>query len=221
MPNDKQRRAEGTTRLTQVAIYARVSTNDGRQDTENQLQQLREYVERQPAWQLDGEFIDNASGSNGNRPALKAMFQAASLREFDLLLFWSLDRLTREGTLPTLNYLQRLTSHGVEWKSFTEQWFDSAGPFREAIISIMATLAKLERTKISERTLAGLARARREGKALGRPRKVWDRDKALELRRAGWTYKEIAQKMRVHERTIIRLVRARSTADAAPRPAPR
>jgi DNA invertase Pin-like site-specific DNA recombinase len=75
----------------------------------------------------------------------------------------------------TLQYLQKLTSYGVNWKSFMEQYLDSVGIFKDAIISIMATLAKQERVKISERTLAGLEVARAKGKTLGRPKSVFDR----------------------------------------------
>jgi DNA invertase Pin-like site-specific DNA recombinase len=73
------------------------------------------------------------------------------------------DRFSREGVLPTLKHLELLTSYGVAWKSFTEQYFDSCGIFRDAVISIAATLAKQERLKISERTVAGLERARKAG----------------------------------------------------------
>lgn len=98
------------------------------------------------------------------------MFEDASRRKFDLLLFWALDRLSREGVLETLQHLNRLTAYGIAWRSFTEQFFDSCGPLSEAVIAIMATLAKQERIKRSERTRAGLARVRAAGKALGRPR---------------------------------------------------
>jgi len=73
------------------------------------------------------------------------MFKAASQRKFDVLLFWSLDRLSREGVLETLQHLNRLTSHGVNYRSFTEQYFDSCGIFKDAVISILATVAKQER----------------------------------------------------------------------------
>jgi len=95
------------------------------------------------------------------------MFEAASRREFDVLLFWSLDRLSREGTVETLNHLQRLTSYGVHWRSFTEQYLDSTGIFREAVIGILAVVAKQERVRISEHVQAGLARARKQGRIEG------------------------------------------------------
>ena len=99
----------------------------------------------------------------------KAMFDGAFKREFDCVLFWSLDRFSREGTLETLQHLQRLTSYGVAFKSYTEQYLDGTGMFRDAIIGILAALAKQERVRLSERVQAGLARARAEGRIGGRP----------------------------------------------------
>jgi len=77
-------------------------------------------------------------------------------RLFDLVLFWSLDRFSREGVLPKLRQLELLTSYGVAWKSYTEQYLDSCGISRGVVISIAATLAKQERLKISELTIAAL-----------------------------------------------------------------
>lgn len=88
---------------------------------------------------------------------------AAASRQFDLVLFWSLDRLSREGVLQTLTYLQRLTSYCVGWRSFTEQYLDTCGIFRDAVLSILATIAKHERIRLSERTIAGLEQARKRG----------------------------------------------------------
>jgi DNA invertase Pin-like site-specific DNA recombinase len=100
------------------------------------------------------------------------MFEAASRREFNAVLFWSLDRFTREGTLPTLQYLQRLDSYGVAYRSFTESWLDSLGPFKDVVLALLATLAKQERVGLSERVTAGLARARKKGRIGGRPKLV-------------------------------------------------
>ncbi len=161
------------TKIERVAIYARVSTdkrqNDPRrQETENQLVQLREFCDHQ-GWSITGEYIDRASGSKSDRPAFKQLFEDAHQHKFDLVFFWALDRFSREGVLETLTYLQRLDQCGVAYRSFTEQYIDSAGMFRDAIISILATLAKQERVRMSERTIAGLERARAKGKQLGRP----------------------------------------------------
>ncbi len=158
---------------TRVAIYARVSTKDKGQEVENQLRQLREFSALQ-GWTVIREYVDHESGSTNDRAEFRAMFRDASLRKFDVLLFWALDRLSREGVLETLQHLNRLTACGVGYRSFTEQYFDSCGVFKDAVIAIIATVAKQERVRISQRVRAGLDVARARGRSLGRPKVVVD-----------------------------------------------
>src|SRR5271168_4369340 len=196
-----------------TAIYARVSTKDGRQDTENQLRQLRDFAATQ-GWIIVHEYVDRASGKRGDREQFQRMFTAASKREFDILLFWSLDRLSREGTVETLNHLQRLTSYGVNYRSFTEQYLDSTGIFKEAVIGILAAVAKQERVRLSERTIAGLQRARAQGRVGGRP-KVEDNPgtvKALrKLREQGQSIRQIAAELSLSTGTVQKLVKQIAT----------
>jgi DNA invertase Pin-like site-specific DNA recombinase len=145
----------------QVALYARVSTS--KQDAENQLLQLRGYAQRE-GWQIYDEFVDVTSGANDRRLAWDALFRAAHMGLFDAVLFWSLDRFSRSGTLFTLQKLKELENCKVEWVSYTEPYMRSLGPFRDVVISIMATLAKVERERLSERTKAGLVKAKNVGK---------------------------------------------------------
>jgi DNA invertase Pin-like site-specific DNA recombinase len=150
-----------------VAIYARVSTRD-KQETLNQIAQLREFC-RQQGWLVFAEYVDHETGSVSTRADFQKMLLHASQRKFDVLLFFALDRLTREGTLATLQYLERLTSYQVGYKSFTEPYLDSCGTFKDVVISLLATMAKQERIRMGERVRAGLQRIRRQGKKLGRP----------------------------------------------------
>ncbi|HEX4715609.1 MAG TPA: recombinase family protein [Ktedonobacteraceae bacterium] len=201
--------------ISHVVLYARVSKNqvaakynDKVQDTENQLAQLREFCAKQ-GWTITREYVDHVSGKTAHkRTQFQAMLAAASRREFDLILFWSLDRFSREGVLPTLKHLEVITSYGVAWKSFTEQYFDSCGIFRDAIISIAATLAKQERVRISERTIAGLERARRQGRFGGRPHRVVDREWMRRLREEGRSFREIATEVGVSAMTAARILRS-------------
>ena len=190
-----------------IAIYSRVSTKDKGQDVQNQLKQLREFCEKQ-GWPIMREFVDHASGKHGDREQFQAMFAAASRREFGLVLFWSLDRFSREGVYETLQYLQRLTAYGVGYRSFTEQYLDSCGLFKDAVISILATIAKQERVRLSERTIAGLERARVQGRIGGRPRREYDHDRLAELRRSGLSLGQIAVQMGLSKTTVARLVTA-------------
>src|SRR5215469_10235245 len=139
------------------AIYSRVSTV--RQEAENQLAQLREFA-RVMGWNVVSEYIDQMTGKHSDRTEFQRMFVDASLRKFDILLFWSLDRLSREGALETLQHLNRLTGYGVQWRSLTEQYLDSTGMLRDAVISILAVVAKQERVRRSERTKASVERRR-------------------------------------------------------------
>lgn len=184
-----------------VALYLRVSTE--KQDCENQARQLRAFAKKQN-WNVVSEYTDaGESGAKSNRAALRRMFQDASRRKFDLLLFWALDRLSREGVLPTLRYLETLTKYGCEWRSYTEQFFDSCGPFRDAVISIMATLAKQERLRRSERTKAGLERARAAGTILGRPRCNVEVQEIQRLRKQGASWRAVGKALGISSATCL------------------
>ena len=135
-------------RIERVALYASVSTKDGRQDTENQLIALREYCAKH-GWEISGEYVDHETGGTSKRPHFQKMFADARARKFDLVLFWSLDRLSREGVSATLGHLERLTGYGVGWRSHTEEYLDSCGIFRDAVQGILATIAKQERIRRS------------------------------------------------------------------------
>ena len=175
-----------------IAIYTRISTKDKGQETENQRAQLVQFSESQ-GWQITQEYQDHESGGNPDRAQFRRMLQDAGTRKWDLLLFWALDRLTREGTLATLKYLELLESYGIRWRSFTEPWIDSAGPFRDVIISLLASLAKQERIRISERVKAGLERVRTEGKRLGRKPRLIPENRLRELVKQEWSLAEMAQ----------------------------
>jgi DNA invertase Pin-like site-specific DNA recombinase len=190
-----------------VALYSRVSTKDKGQDTQNQLLQLREFCSKQ-GWSIVREYVDYASGKRADRDEFQQMFDAASRRPFDLVLFWSLDRFSREGVCETLMHLQRLTTIGISYKSFTEQYLDSCGLFRDVVVSVLAAIAKQERVRLSERTVAGLERARLLGRVGGRPRKECDRDKLTELRRSGLSPAQIATQTGLSKTTVARLVTA-------------
>ena len=187
-----------------VAIYTRVSGKSNRQDAANQSLQLIEYCQRQ-GWDYI-EYTDRMSGTRADRAAFLQMFEDARVRRFDMVLFWALDRFSREGTLKTLEYLQRLDSCGVGWKSYTEQYLDSTGMFRDAVIAILATIAKQEHARLSERVVAGLRRAKREGKVLGRKRIILDREKIRTLHASGQSVRAIAAEVGVSKSLVANIL---------------
>ena len=186
-----------------TAIYARVSTKDKGQDTENQLHQLREYCARQ-GWPVVEEYIDHQSAKTGNRDAFKRLFEDASRRKFDVVVVWALDRFTREGVLETFQYIRQLNSSGVQFESYTEAQFRATGPAGELMLAVAAWIAKQERQRISDRTKAGIARAKRQGVHCGRPKRVFRRDEALRLHKTGLSLRAIASELDVSFMTIRR-----------------
>ena len=152
-----------------VAIYARVSTRDKGQDPENQVHQLRAFAEQHGT--LYKVFTEEASGGKPFRTEFKQLLMEAYQKKFDLVVFWRLDRFSREGALPTLKYLKELRDHGVNYKSFTEPYLDSLGPFGDVIVSMLATIAAQDLIKISENTKASLAKKKAAGMRLGAPMK--------------------------------------------------
>ena len=137
-----------------VAIYARVSTDDKGQDPENQLTQLREWC-ASCNHTIVNEYVDYESGRKAERREFNRLFEDAHRRQFDLVMFWALDRFSREGMVPTILHLQRLASYGVSFHSFTEAHLATDNELvRNILLALLASLAKVEAQKISERTKA-------------------------------------------------------------------
>jgi DNA invertase Pin-like site-specific DNA recombinase len=196
--------------MTRVAIYARVSTADKTkgQDPENQLRKLRQFCKTQ-GWKIAEEYVDRASGAKSDRREFTRMFQDASRAQFDIVLFWSLDRFSREGIVKTLQQLNDLTHYGIKYRSLQEPFIDTLHPFGDLLAAFVAKIAELERGRICERVKAGLDRARSEGKRLGRPKAVFDRARVLELHQQGKSYAEIASELGLSGKmTVYRAIRA-------------
>ena len=134
--------------VIRAAYYLRISTEA--QELDNQRGEIMPFIERR-GWKLVHPFEDMMSGrkTEKGRPGFAAMLKVAHQRKFDIVVFWALDRLTREGTRATLNYLQRLESKGVGYVSYQEQWLDSTGPFKDVMISMFATLALVRSNRLA------------------------------------------------------------------------
>jgi DNA invertase Pin-like site-specific DNA recombinase len=187
-----------------IALYARVSTDDRGQDPENQLRQLRQWC-ASAGHQIAHEYIDHESGLKGThgRKQFAALFEDAHKRRFDCVLFWSLDRFSREGMVPTILHLQRLASYGVGFHSFSEAHLATDNELvRNILLALLASLAKVEAQKISERTRAGMARARAQGKRIGRPAISHSlREKIAERIAAGETPYAVAKALGIDRHT--------------------
>lgn len=201
-------------RTRRVAIYSRVSTAS--QNTENQVRELRQVAERH-AWQVVVEFSDpGISGGKGRdqRPGLNAMMQAVARREIDVVMAWSVDRLGR-----SLQNLVELLGelHGKRVDLYLhQQGIDTSTPAGKALFQMMGVFAEFERAMIRERVNSGLARARAQGKTLGRPRR--DDAKRLnairKLRQQGMGINKIARQLGIGVSAVQRIVSASTTIEA-------
>jgi DNA invertase Pin-like site-specific DNA recombinase len=150
-----------------VALYLRVSTDE--QTTDNQERELRDLADR-AGWKVVDVYRDHAiSGAKGRdkRPALDAMLKDAVRRKFDTVASWSVDRLGR-SSLDLINILQELRASSVDL-FLLKQAFDTSTPTGKAMYQLMGVFAELEREIIRERVKSGMARARAQGKRLGKP----------------------------------------------------
>ena len=182
-----------------VAIYVRVSTTGKKQDTSNQLNVLSEYCDAM-GYEVYNVYKDEMSGGSSERPSYKKLFQDASMRRFDLVLFWSLDRWSREGTRATIKSLEILESYGIAYKSYTEQYIDSAGIFKDVIISLLSTLARQEKIRISERVKAGLERSnKKSGRPKLEPTLVY---KIKEFKKKGYSNRKIGKELNISHSTV-------------------
>jgi DNA invertase Pin-like site-specific DNA recombinase len=156
-----------------VGIYARVSTHDKDQEPETQLQPLREFCRAQ-GWEIAGEFVDRASATDlRGRRAWRRLLDDAAKRRIDVILVWKLDRAFR-SVLDAATITDQLRRWGCGLRSYSEPWLDTSGtsPVANLMFTIMTGFAEFERSLIAERVRAGMARARAQGRHVGRPRAV-------------------------------------------------
>ena len=174
-----------------VGIYGGVSTSDRDQNVDSQLLPLRDFVQVQ-GWHVFREYVDQVSATDlAHRSAWRQLLDDASKKKFDLVLVWRMDRAFR-SVLDASTTLERLRTWGVGLRSYSEPWLDTTSPFGEALYYITVAYAQLERGILKERVKAGMDRARRQGKQIGRP-KVTDR-KGFNLR-----FNEILDRLAVGE----------------------
>jgi DNA invertase Pin-like site-specific DNA recombinase len=192
--------------MNKCALYARVSTKNNGQNPETQLLPLREYAKARGLTIVE-EFVDNGvSGAKDRRPALDALMTAAGKGAFDVVLVWKFDRFARSTRHLVLS-LEFFHSVGIHFISQTEA-IDTSTPMGQMIFTVLGAVAELERSLIKERVHSGLARARKEGKTLGRPRVIVDHDKVLGLRADGQTVRAIASRLGITKSTVQNIVKA-------------
>jgi DNA invertase Pin-like site-specific DNA recombinase len=189
------------------ALYLRVSGGPG-QTTENQRPELLQLA-RTRGFEIVAVY-DEVGSAVKHRAAFDKMMLSAHRGEFDVLAVWSIDRFGRSmiGNVQAVLDLDRV---GVEVVSVREPWLDTSGPVRQLLVAIFSWVASEERRRLIERTKAGLERARREGKQIGRPRARVDMAEARALLASGLSMPKTARKLNVGTSTLYRLLQAERT----------
>ena len=189
--------------MRKAAIYARVSTPD--QHVESQIYDLRDLAGKR-GYTVIREFQDRGvSGSKSKRAGLDAMLASARRREFDVLLVAAFDRIAR-STKNFLEIVDELNELGIEFVSAREA-IDTSGPMGRMFITLVGSIAELERSLITERIRAGMRRVRLEGGRLGRAPLNIDHDALVRDRLAGMSLTNVAKKYGVSRASVVRFVR--------------
>ncbi len=152
-----------------AACYLMVST--GQQDVSNQLPAIKAWCESR-GYELAEVYQENESAwRNGHQHELSRLLSdiRGGKRRYDVVIVWALDRLCRQGIGPVLQLVSSFETYGCHVISIQESWTAADGPMRELFIAMAAWAGKFESDRRSERTKAGLDRARANGKTLGRP----------------------------------------------------
>jgi DNA invertase Pin-like site-specific DNA recombinase len=191
-----------TERTMKTAIYARVSTDE--QTTDNQLIKLKQVAERN-GWEVQAIYADAISGAKSKRPELDKLMKSVMRKEVDMVMVWSVDRLGRSlQHLTTL--LSDIESKGIDLY-LHQQNIDTSTPSGKMLFQLLGVFAEFERSMIRERVMAGLDRARSQGKKLGRPPvPPITVDKIKRLREEGLSLRKIAKQVGISTSKVHQLV---------------
>lgn len=187
-----------------AAVYARVSTSD--QSTGLQIKEAHDFIERR-GWAHGSVFEDvGVSGGHDRRSGLQRLLQAAHRRNFDVLVVWRSDRLFR-SVHHMAALIPNLHTQGIAFASVTEA-FDTTTPAGALMLHVLSAFAQFERDVIVERTVAGMAEAKRRGTHIGRRRRHVDVDRARELVSAGASVRAVALELGIGYGTLQRALGA-------------
>ena len=186
--------------IKRVGLYARVSTKNHGQTPETQLVALREYVANRK-FEIVHEYVDTGfSGAKDRRPQLDRLMRDAKLKKFDAVVVARFDRFAR-STRHLILALEEFDALGIDFISHNES-VDTSTPMGKMVFTVIGAVAELERSLIKERVIMGLERARKQGKQLGRPKIIVDREKVIRLREEGLSLRKIAEMLGIGKDSV-------------------
>src|SRR5215471_19155825 len=195
-------------RMKRAALYMRVSTKGHGQTTETQALALREYAAHRGFMIIEEYRDDGVSGSKDSRPALDRLMRDSRARNLDVVIVARFDRFARSVS-HLLRALDEFSHLGVDFISLSES-IDTSTPVGKMIFTVLGAVAELERNLIKERVQMGISRARKQGKALGRPRAEVDPRQVAGLRARGLSWNQIAGQLGIGRGTAERAFKSLS-----------
>ena len=189
--------------VKRAALYMRVSTKGHGQTTETQALALREYAAHRNFTIVEEYRDEGISGSKDSRPALDRLMKDARARKFDVVIVARFDRFARSVS-HLLRALEEFSHLGVDFVSLSES-IDTSTPMGKMIFTVLGAVAELERNLIKERVSMGISRARKQGKLLGRPKRIFDREKARTMLET-MSAREVARRLGVSRGVVARVL---------------
>ena len=187
--------------MKRAALYMRISTKGHGQTTDTQALALRDYAANR-GFEIIEEYRDEGiSGSKDSRPALDRLMKDSRARKFDVVIVARFDRFARSVS-HLLRALEEFSHLGIDFVSLSES-IDTSTPMGKMIFTVLGAVAELERNLIKERVHMGISRARKQGKRLGRPKRIFDREKACEMLQL-MSVREIARQLGVSRGVVER-----------------
>ena len=190
--------ADGNT--ISVVLYARVSTDDKGQNPDVQLDILRNLAKSR-GYRIVNEYVDYASGKDGNRPQFIEMMNAAKKHEFDAIMALRVDRIMR-SVLHLRNVITDLLKYRVKL-ILTDMEFDPENPTSNLILNVVSSIAEWEREIIAQRTKEGMNHARSKGSRIGRPKAEIPLTRVARMRIEGMSWSTISKETGISKSTLL------------------
>lgn len=188
-----------------AAIYHRPEKDATSEQMDKQLHELAEYCKSRN-FEIFQYYKEMGEGDGRQRPVFTQLMKDANRKKFDIVLVWSFRNFRRFSGVKDIKYILHLKELGIRFISYQETFFDTSSNYSEVLSPILEWLSNEETKTISERTKAGIEKAKKQGITIGRPKTQVDMQKMLEMKKQGKSLREISGAVGVSKETARRIL---------------